>query len=100
MTPAALDNLSPEERHDVYKMLRITVEASPDGSLNVTGVLGDSYVSEHQDERLARTQQNPRRRRQANVEVIGIHTNVLPRCRSESETRPYTRWASRMKRYG
>jgi hypothetical protein len=52
MTPAALDSLSPEERHQVYKMLRITVEISPDGSLNVTGVLGDSFVSEHQDARL------------------------------------------------
>jgi hypothetical protein len=78
MTPAALDALSPEERHQIYKMLRITVEVSPDGSLNVTGVLGDSFVSEHQDERLARTQQFPRRRRQANVEVIGVHANILP----------------------
>jgi site-specific DNA recombinase len=52
MTPAALDALSPEERHRVYKMLRITVEVSPDGSLDVTGVLGDSFVSENQDERL------------------------------------------------
>ncbi len=42
MTPAALDALSPEERHQIYKMLRITVEVSPEGSLNVTGVLGDS----------------------------------------------------------
>jgi uncharacterized membrane protein len=78
MTPAALDALSPEERHQIYKMLRITVEVSPDGSLNVTGVPGDSFVSEHQDERLARTQQFPRCRRQANVEVIGVHANILP----------------------
>jgi hypothetical protein len=52
MTPAALDALSPEERHQIYKMLRIMVEVSPDGSLNVTGVLGDSFVFEHQDERV------------------------------------------------
>jgi hypothetical protein len=52
MTPAALDTLSPEERHNVYKMLRLSVEISPDGSLDVTGVLGDSFVSENQDERL------------------------------------------------
>jgi site-specific DNA recombinase len=51
MTPAALDVLSPEERHQVYKMLRLTVEVSPDGSLDVTGVLGDSFVSENQDAR-------------------------------------------------
>jgi site-specific DNA recombinase len=100
MAPAALDALSPEKRHQIYKMLRLTVEVSPDGSLNVTGVLGDSFVSENQDERLARTQEFPRRRRQTNVEIIGVHANILPRCRGGSETRPYTRWASRMKRYG
>jgi len=50
MTPAALDTLSPAERHHVYKMLRLTVEVSDDGSLDVTGVLGDSIVSENQDE--------------------------------------------------
>jgi site-specific DNA recombinase len=52
MTPAALDALTPEERHQVYKMLRITVEVCADGSLEVSGVLGDSFVSENQDERL------------------------------------------------
>jgi site-specific DNA recombinase len=50
MTPAALDALEPEERHQVYKMLRITVEVCADGSLEVSGVLGDSFVSENQDE--------------------------------------------------
>jgi hypothetical protein len=29
MTLAALDNLSPEERHHVYKMLGLTDEVSP-----------------------------------------------------------------------
>jgi hypothetical protein len=52
MTPAALDALSPEERHQVYKMLRLAVEISPDGSLDCSGVLGDSFVSENQDKRL------------------------------------------------
>jgi hypothetical protein len=50
MTPAELDTLSPEERHQIYKMLRLTVEVSPDGSLEVTGVLRDSFVSENEDE--------------------------------------------------
>src|SRR5829696_7249963 len=50
MTPAALDALSPEERHQVYKMLRLAVEISPDGSLDISGVLRDSFVSENQDE--------------------------------------------------
>jgi hypothetical protein len=78
MTPAALDALSPEERHQIYKMLRITVEVSPDGSLNVTGVLGDSFVSEHQDERLAGAKHPPRLRRKANVEIVGIHAAIVP----------------------
>jgi site-specific DNA recombinase len=51
MTPAALDALSPEERHQVYKMLKLAIEISPDGSLDVSGVLGDSFVSENQDAR-------------------------------------------------
>src|SRR5918993_1683668 len=50
MTPDALDALEPEERHQVYKMLRITVEVCADVSLEVSGVLGDSFVSGHQDE--------------------------------------------------
>jgi site-specific DNA recombinase len=50
MTPDALDALEPEERHQVYKMLRLTVEVCADGSLEVSGVLGDSFVSGNQDE--------------------------------------------------
>ena len=33
MVPEALDTLSAEERHQVYKMLRLRVFAYPDGSL-------------------------------------------------------------------
>jgi hypothetical protein len=51
MTPAALDTLSSEERHHVYKMLRLTVEVSSDGSLDVTGVLGNSFVSKNQHQK-------------------------------------------------
>jgi hypothetical protein len=78
MTPAALDALSPEERHQVYKMLRLTVEISPDGSLDVSGVLGDGFVSENQDERLAGSQHLPRLGRQANVEFVRIHATIVP----------------------
>jgi hypothetical protein len=53
MTPAALDAVGPEERRQIYKMLRLTVEVAPDGSLHVSGVLGDSFVSENQDEYFA-----------------------------------------------
>jgi hypothetical protein len=52
MTSAALDTLSPEERHHIYKMLRLTVAVFAAGSLDVTGVFGDSFCSENQDEGL------------------------------------------------
>ena len=52
MTSAALDALSPEKRHQVYKILRLTVEVAPDGFLAISGVLGKSFVSENQDARL------------------------------------------------
>ena len=39
IVPESLDNLSPEERHQIYKMLRIEVLAYPDKSLEVSGSL-------------------------------------------------------------
>jgi site-specific DNA recombinase len=36
-TPEALDTLTPEERHQVYKMLRLKVVANADGTLEVSG---------------------------------------------------------------
>jgi site-specific DNA recombinase len=39
MVPEALDELTGEERHQVYRMLRLQVHISPDGSLDVRGVL-------------------------------------------------------------
>jgi site-specific DNA recombinase len=41
MMPEALDVLQPEERHRVYKMLRLRAVAFPDGSLEVSGALGE-----------------------------------------------------------
>jgi len=38
--PIALDNLIPEERHRIYKMLRLKVLVYPDARLQVSGVLG------------------------------------------------------------
>src|SRR5215217_1901645 len=35
--PGSLDDLGPEERHQVYKMLRLEVLAYPDKSLEVSG---------------------------------------------------------------
>lgn len=40
MTPEALYSLTPEERHELYKMLRLKVQALPDSTAEVSGVLG------------------------------------------------------------
>ena len=40
MVPQALDDLTSEERHDVYKMMRLKVLVSADGSVEVSGVFG------------------------------------------------------------
>jgi hypothetical protein len=37
--PVSLDDLSPEERHKIYKMLRLEVLAYPDKSLQVSGAI-------------------------------------------------------------
>jgi hypothetical protein len=39
MAPEALINLTPEERHQVYKMLRISAVVHVDGTLEVSGAL-------------------------------------------------------------
>jgi hypothetical protein len=37
LVPESLNDLSPEERHQIYKMLRLEVLAYPDKSLEVSG---------------------------------------------------------------
>jgi site-specific DNA recombinase len=44
MVPEALDELAGEERHQVYGMLRLEVLVSPNGDLEVRGVLSDSVA--------------------------------------------------------
>jgi hypothetical protein len=39
--PEALDALAPEERRQVYKMLKLRVDVYPDGSLEVSGAFGE-----------------------------------------------------------
>jgi site-specific DNA recombinase len=39
MLPEALERLGPEERHNVYRMLRLEVAAHPDGALEAWGTL-------------------------------------------------------------
>ena len=41
MTPEVLDALTPEERHQFYRMLRLRVTSYSDGSLKVSGAFGD-----------------------------------------------------------
>jgi hypothetical protein len=41
MAPGALDGLSPEGRHRVYKLLELRVGVHLDGTLEASGVLGE-----------------------------------------------------------
>jgi hypothetical protein len=41
MAPEALESLSPEERHQFYKILRLRVVVQPDGSTPVSGAFAD-----------------------------------------------------------
>ena len=42
MVPEALDALTPEERRQVYGMLRLRIEVAADGSMEVRGVLSEN----------------------------------------------------------
>jgi flagellar motility protein MotE (MotC chaperone) len=42
MAPGALDGLGPEERHRVYKLLKLRVGVHLDGTLEASGVLGEA----------------------------------------------------------
>ena len=42
--PTALDSLAPEERHHVYKMLKLRVVAHPDESPEVSGAFRDGLA--------------------------------------------------------
>ena len=41
LLPEAIDDLAPEERHHVYKMLKLRVNMHPDRMLEVSGVLSE-----------------------------------------------------------
>ena len=47
VVPDALDSLTPEEHHHVYKLLRLRVTVNSDGTLEVTGAFGDSSALCH-----------------------------------------------------
>jgi hypothetical protein len=44
MVPEALEELTAEERHQVYKMLRLEVYIHPDGDLEIRGVLSQDVL--------------------------------------------------------
>jgi hypothetical protein len=44
MAPAALDGLCAEERHRLYKILRLKVALNPDQSLEMSGALGNEFI--------------------------------------------------------
>jgi hypothetical protein len=56
LVPEALDTLAPEERHRVYKMLRLKVVTNPGGGMEITGTLGRQVVfgiwKQHHDDKL------------------------------------------------
>jgi hypothetical protein len=41
LAPDALDSLTSEERHQVYKMLWLGVEVTADGTLDISGAFGN-----------------------------------------------------------
>jgi hypothetical protein len=50
MVPPALEELTTDERYQLYKMLRLRLLAYQDGTLEIIGVFGDSFLSENEDE--------------------------------------------------
>jgi hypothetical protein len=45
MAPDALDSLTSEERHQVYKMLKVGVTVGLDSTLEVSGAFGDGFAT-------------------------------------------------------
>lgn len=46
MAPEALDSLTPEERHQLYKILRLRVTADEDRNVTAEGMFGEFSVVE------------------------------------------------------
>ena len=69
MVPEALDNLTPEERHRVYKMMRINALMYADGLVEITGAFGGllevgsshSVKTESTSSKTVTSQTSPRR---------------------------------------
>ena len=52
MTPEALDALPPEERRQVYGMLRLRIEVAADGTIEARGILGECVHVQRENGRL------------------------------------------------
>jgi hypothetical protein len=53
MTPGALDALTPEERRQVYGMLRLRIEVAADGTMEAQGILSENVCVQHEGGRPA-----------------------------------------------
>jgi len=61
MMPDALESLAPEERYQVYGMLRLKVEVSEDGTMQAQGVLSESlHLPDGEGEHLCENELAPR----------------------------------------
>lgn len=49
MAPDALDALDSEDRHHVYKILKLRVAVYADGALDISGALSDRFSQENRD---------------------------------------------------
>jgi hypothetical protein len=58
MAPEALDNLTPEERRHVYKMLKIKIIVYPNDDVEVSGALRECFTPENQHEGVGPKVQN------------------------------------------
>lgn len=45
MIPEALEELTGEERHQIYCMLRLELYVSPEGDLNISGAIGNEFCA-------------------------------------------------------
>jgi hypothetical protein len=52
ITPEALDALTPEERRQVYGMLRLRIEVAADGTIEARGILGECVHVQRENGRL------------------------------------------------
>jgi hypothetical protein len=85
MTPEALDNLTCEERRQVYGMMRLRVEVAADCHMKVRGILSDTLPV--MDENGQPTDGNDR-----------CQNELVPRCKSQITKTPEVRFHASLTR--